>query len=169
MITSPKAVLSMTQDLDSPMKSEEALFYMVYASTAVGSWSDTELEELLVQARRDNERLGVTGMLLYSEGSFIQFLEGEKKTVMMMYDKILKDPRHRNAIKLWKAPFHREIFRIGLWGFERSANLIVIKLSGYTNFLEKDFPVTEFQNNPTDICRAPAGALQISRFENCSP
>lgn len=131
------------------MKGGDGLYYIVYASTAVGSWSDTEFEELLLQARRDNERLGVTGMLLYSEGSFIQVLEGEKETVMTMYDKILRDPRHRNPIKLMEGSLSQRNFPDWTMGFRKVSKSEMVKVSGYTNFLEKDFPVTEFQNNPT--------------------
>ena len=58
----------------------------------------------MVAARRKNPALGVTGLLLYSNGMFIQMLEGEKSVVTKLYNKILLDTRHHKEIIL----FHQD-------------------------------------------------------------
>jgi hypothetical protein len=52
------------------------VFALVYVSSATKPFSPDELSELLAQARVDNAALGITGMLLYSNGNFMQVLEG---------------------------------------------------------------------------------------------
>ncbi|WP_413666535.1 BLUF domain-containing protein [Mucilaginibacter sp. Mucisp86] len=72
--------------------------YLVYVSTAKKLMSDDELLDLLQTARIKNAKYNVTGMLLYSEGTFIQALEGEKEDLYTIYKAIELDFRHRNII-----------------------------------------------------------------------
>lgn len=51
---------------------------------------------MLDKARVKNEKLGITGCLLFYEGDFIQYLEGNQIKVLELYDEIKKDERHRD-------------------------------------------------------------------------
>ena len=62
--------------------------------------SDDELIALLEQSRAKNLNLGVTGILLYKSGNFMQMLEGEKDTVLGSYETIRHDDLHRNVINI---------------------------------------------------------------------
>lgn len=53
------------------------LFQIVYASHATTTFAEHELEAFLMQFRNNNEQIGITGVLLFAEGEFIQALEGE--------------------------------------------------------------------------------------------
>ena len=55
------------------------MFYLIYVSSAIKLMHDDELLLLLEKARENNSRLGITGMLLYKEGNFMQMLEGGKE------------------------------------------------------------------------------------------
>ena len=79
------------------------VYYLVYISSATWLMSDEELAALLMECRTNNERLQVTGMLLYKEGNFIQVLEGEQETVEQLYIKIRADVRHTGATELSSA------------------------------------------------------------------
>ena len=61
------------------------MFRLVYLSTANSHFSKAELTSLLQLSRSNNQRLGITGMLLYKDDNFIQILEGEKATVSVMH------------------------------------------------------------------------------------
>ena len=50
---------------------------LVYVSAARKLFDEAELSALLTQCRANNARLGVTGVLLYADGNFMQALEGE--------------------------------------------------------------------------------------------
>jgi hypothetical protein len=67
---------------------------LTYTSSATDLMSVTQLVELIEQIRPKNERLGVTGLLLYSGGSVIQTLEGASYAVYRVFDAIRADPRH---------------------------------------------------------------------------
>lgn len=56
-----------------------------------------EVDQILAASSTNNEKTGVTGMLLYRAGFFIQLLEGEQATVRALYAKIEQDSRHRES------------------------------------------------------------------------
>ncbi len=73
---------------------------LVYASAATTPFTENELLNLLDVSRRNNVELGVTGVLLFMEGSFLQVLEGPPDKVESLYDKIFQDRRHGAVLLL---------------------------------------------------------------------
>jgi methanogenic corrinoid protein MtbC1 len=69
---------------------------LTYQSRAVSRPSQSELEQLVKQARGRNRSLGVTGMLLYQNGRFLQTLEGPPAGLAMVWASIRRDERHRD-------------------------------------------------------------------------
>lgn len=49
---------------------------IAYVSSATVAFNETKLQDLVAQCQRNNERLGVTGILVYSDGNFMQVIEG---------------------------------------------------------------------------------------------
>lgn len=75
--------------------------------------STSELDSLLTQSRHNNLRDGLTGLLLYGDGSFMQILEGPEEAVDRTYRRILDDPRHRRLMKVDDARCDGRLF--GRW------------------------------------------------------
>lgn len=69
---------------------------LTYQSRAVSRPTESELEQLVSQARRRNRSLGVTGMLLYENGRFLQTLEGPPAGLQAVWSSICRDQRHRD-------------------------------------------------------------------------
>ncbi len=80
------------------------LIHLIYCSAASKPFSREDLAELLTKARRNNEQCGVTGMLLYTEGSFFQILEGEPETVDALFETIAEDERHTDLTRIIREP-----------------------------------------------------------------
>ena len=59
------------------------IFYLVYVSSAVRLFATAELLKILGKFRRNNQLLGISGLLLYKDGNFIQALEGTEETVLI--------------------------------------------------------------------------------------
>lgn len=76
------------------------MFCLVYRSVALQSFKKDELNELLHKARANNSRDGITGCLLFYEGEFIQYIEGNQLKVLNLFDKINKDNRHESITLL---------------------------------------------------------------------
>ncbi|MCD6061890.1 MAG: hypothetical protein K0S16_2201 [Moraxellaceae bacterium] len=72
-----------------------------YVSTACWQLDDSELEHLLQAARTRNREHGITGLLLYCEGSFMQYLEGPKADIAPVWDIIRADEKHNHIITLF--------------------------------------------------------------------
>jgi hypothetical protein len=51
-------------------------YRLIYASSAQRPLEAPELENIANVARSNNARQGISGMLLYKDGHFIQLLEG---------------------------------------------------------------------------------------------
>jgi hypothetical protein len=111
------------------------LYTAVYVSSAVGAWSTDRLTALLEQSREKNTALGVTGVLLHRDGTFMQVLEGEEDVVRPLYNVIAHDPRHADVVNVWSSLSpHR---RFGDWsmGF-RDLDAHPVDLPGYTEVLD---------------------------------
>jgi len=67
---------------------------LTYQSHALSAPSDEELSGLVEQARVRNSRHGVTGMLLYEDGRYLQTLEGPPEGLDEIWSSIKRDERH---------------------------------------------------------------------------
>jgi methanogenic corrinoid protein MtbC1 len=67
---------------------------LTYESRAAKAPSEDELNALVAAARVRNESLGVTGMLLYDKGRFLQTLEGPVDGLGQVWASIQRDERH---------------------------------------------------------------------------
>lgn len=70
------------------------LVRLMYASRAAEGVNQDSLMTILRQSKAQNPALGVTGVLCFSEGIFLQVLEGGRSAVNRLYNRIVADPRH---------------------------------------------------------------------------
>jgi hypothetical protein len=66
----------------------------MYASRANPAVDQDELISILRKSKANNPSLGVTGVLCFSEGIFLQALEGGRSAVNRLYNRIATDSRH---------------------------------------------------------------------------
>lgn len=118
---------------------DKPVHQLIYISAANRDFSEQELEELLAKARANNASLGITGMLLFHEGSFIQALEGPKDKVQALYEKIAEDDRHTETVVLYKGDQEEPDFESWSMGFYRSNQSSAENLEGFHNFLASGF------------------------------
>lgn len=76
------------------------LVRLLYCSRAADT-SPAAIEAILVQAREHNATTGVTGILCYGDGIFLQCIEGGRMQVSELFGSILKDPRHKDVALLY--------------------------------------------------------------------
>jgi len=77
---------------------------MIYISQATRKMSTSDLHEILKVAQDNNQSIDVTGSLFYNGGWFLQVLEGPTDTLKTLYNKIEKDPRHKNSRIIYDEP-----------------------------------------------------------------
>jgi hypothetical protein len=110
------------------------LHQVIYSSAAVEPFSDSALTELLATARVNNGRIGVTGMLLYHDGSFLQALEGDEDVLENLYAKIGKDKRHHRLVALLRRSVEARHFEQWQMGFV-SRNALPNNMPGFSDYL----------------------------------
>ena len=76
------------------------LVRLLYASRSSEPLTQEVIEAILVQSRRANPGLGVTGLLCHSGETFMQALEGGREVVNSLYLRIASDKRHREVTLL---------------------------------------------------------------------
>ena len=83
---------------------------IVYRSKAVRALSQVELRELMQVAQARNERESVTGLMLYDNNRFFQWLEGPPDSVERVMGSIRVDKRHRDLEILNSQPAQARTF-----------------------------------------------------------
>ena len=76
------------------------LVRLLYASRATEEVTQDELLSILKKSRINNLAAGVTGVLCYSGGVFLQVLEGGREPVSRLYNRIAGDTRHKQVVLL---------------------------------------------------------------------
>ena len=107
---------------------------LTYTSAATRLLSVGQLVELIEQIRPKNERLGVTGLLLYSGGNVIQTLEGDTTTVDTIFDAIRADARHDRVRVVDRRLVDERAFASWSMGFRNVTAREVAGLQDFTEF-----------------------------------
>ena len=128
------------------------MIYLVYASSSVKPCSSDELLQLLDKARQNNEKLGITGMLLYKDGDFMQVLEGDEAQVHSLSAQIAKDPRHKDMVTILEGHCTEREFPDWSMGFRNLNDIDSRSVPGYNTFLDSPLRSLAFAKSPT-LCR----------------
>ena len=86
------------------------LWAIVYVSKAARPVTRDDLLHILEGARRRNVEEGITGVLLYADGYFMQYLEGPEAGLHRVYAIIKTHPLHYGLIDLVREPVHTREF-----------------------------------------------------------
>lgn len=73
------------------------LCHLVYYSRRTSA-NATDIENIFDTARRNNEKLNLTGALFVSDDHFVQVLEGPHDVLLTLFIKIMEDPRHTEVV-----------------------------------------------------------------------
>ena len=75
---------------------------IVYTSEFSGNNDhiDDVIEKILEKAKKRNVEHGITGLLFYHQGRFLQIIEGSKDSLNDLMTKLESDPRHTNVERL---------------------------------------------------------------------
>lgn len=110
----------------------------VYVSRSSFSFTEADLATLLMNSRATNGRLGITGMLLHSEGRFIQALEGPEAAVRDRLAVIAADPRHTAVRTLVEEDVTERQFPAWTMGYPVATDDFASSIPGYDDFFGDD-------------------------------
>jgi hypothetical protein len=124
---------------------------ILYLSSATRPITDLELVDILTISRKNIERVGVSGMLLYRGGNFIQVLEGPDAAVGATYSRIEKDPRHDDITLILDEQVDVPRFREWSMGFQNINKLTGPELAGVSHFLKDDSLADALMQHPDRV------------------
>lgn len=124
------------------------LIHLVYVSSATVPFTQPGLLALLEISWRNNESVGISGMLLFRDGNFMQVLEGEEGVVNNAYARISSDPRHGGLITMLKGPITERNFPDWSMGFRNLDSIEARLAPGYNEFMNEDWRGQPMQESP---------------------
>lgn len=116
------------------MSEENELIHLIYVSAATVPFSPEDLQTLLAKARATNAGMGVTGMLLYVDGSFFQILEGPEEAVDDLFNRIGTDDRHSRVSIIIKEGTAERSFDEWTMGYADVSREDLVKVPGLNDF-----------------------------------
>jgi Sensors of blue-light using FAD len=124
------------------------MFHIVYASSASQAFTKSDLQTLLQEIRPKNADLGITGMLLYKDGNFMQALEGEEEVLTRLVRIIQHDSRHKGLLVLLRGSSEQRLFPDWSMGFRDLADERTVQMPGYSDFMNTSLTDAEFSRDP---------------------
>lgn len=121
---------------------------LIYVSSSVREMNPEELMDILKVSRENNVVSDVTGLLLYKGGNFMQALEGPDDVVLALYEKIKKDPRHKDVSIISTEQIQKRQFSAWEMAFTNLDNPEIKNEPGYSQFLQDEFTADVYRENP---------------------
>ena len=87
------------------------MYQLNYHSKSKSELTFTHLENILETAVTVNAEKDISGCLVYHNNNFVQILEGEKKDVLDVFEKIKTDKRHFDVCLLWENHVDKRYFK----------------------------------------------------------
>ena len=107
------------------------LHQIIYISHSLVPMTREELVELLDKSRRNNAALGVTGLLLHADGTFMQTIEGVSESVHELMARIEGDPRHTGMMTIVDEPIDRRSYGDWSMAFREISREQAARLPGF--------------------------------------
>lgn len=110
--------------------------------------NDREIISIVNASQINNQKLGVTGILLYNSGNFMQLIEGEEPAVETLYEKIRMDYRHASITLLLKENITHRNFENWQMGYRNLETLKKVDPTVLSPFMEEELNFSIYKNNP---------------------
>ena len=88
----------------------EILTQLIYTSERSPECDRSGIDNILSASQHNNEKKGITGILVYSKNRFFQYLEGDIAHVEDVYKNIIEDTRHQNINLRQLQPVSQRLF-----------------------------------------------------------
>ncbi len=124
-----------------------------YLSRATRDMSATDLLSLLMHAREKNQASGITGMLLYGNGTFLQVIEGDDAIIEGLVERLGRDSRHADVQILSRRVVPERQYSDWSMGFEQVSDRALEAVEGLRGFGAANFNFDELARNEAAVER----------------
>ncbi len=129
------------------------LFYLAYGSFATHAMEDEALASMLSKARVRNESSGITGVLLYGNERFFQYLEGPRSSVQTLFERIRQDSRHELISIFDQGDAEARYFTGWSMAFRPASSLTSDPLMGFLDYFNPNYDMSNWQRHPDWVMR----------------
>ena len=127
------------------------MYQLVYVSSAAVPFDSQSLAELLQEARENNHKDDVTGMLLYHDGNFFQVLEGPEDNVRRVYDRVAKDDRHQGVTTIYEEEADERAFSDWSMAWCEVSDRTLRDIPGFSDLMLRRNPDDSFGPDPQTV------------------
>lgn len=114
------------------------MYQYIYLSKAKNNITSQEIEGILSQAHVNNPKRGITGVLIYANGYFIQVIEGHRENVDTLMENISQDQRSEGVLVLANHAIEKRMFADWSMGYIKDIPKEVRHMMGFDFFRSLD-------------------------------
>ncbi|MEM9705971.1 MAG: BLUF domain-containing protein [Pseudomonadota bacterium] len=109
-----------TPRVDRRKSASSPIATLIYRSKSTPEFNPNDLEALVLAAQAKNAKLGVTGVVVFDDHRFLQWIEGPERKIETLFEAIRKDERHTDVEVLSEYVSDKRVF--GHWSMQLAAN-----------------------------------------------
>ena len=113
------------------------IYRLAYMSYAQIEEDGSNLMELVLQSRKNNQRNNITSLLIHGQAMFIQVLEGEKQQLEAVFDKIKQDPRHSHVSVIFTETIPKRRFQHWFLKYLPLNQTRLDRAAGFSEFIQQ--------------------------------
>jgi hypothetical protein len=122
-------------------------YQVLYVSKAKKEIDEQSIKEIVDQATTHNSKTGITGILLFRGGIFLQLLEGEKSKVDFLYKKISNDSRHEQVTQIFCLEKNEPLFENWSMGYHEVSDIDVSMINEFLSWNKLISAAKDLDNN----------------------
>ena len=115
-----------------------ALEALLYRSRIVNRIGPLHMLLLVERARQANRACGITGQLIYTDHSFVQYVEGPPAALDALWRKFGRDPRHYDVELIARFPLAQRRCPDAPLAFSSNAHFRRYQMIGFTTAADGD-------------------------------
>ena len=131
----------------------EDFVQLMYLSNSKPELKQSDLDAILEVSRRNNPSRGITGLLVFANGVFIQVLEGPTKEVHKLFETICDDSRHEAVAIIAEYIDQEPLFAKWSMAFIQSTFDELTKITDTPKMLNRDDVLELLSNDKTKAAR----------------
>jgi FAD-dependent sensor of blue light len=125
-----------------------SLVQLAYVSAEVRPLTEAEIKALMTFSAERNVKAGITGLLLYKDGKFLQLIEGPELEIDALFARIRSDSRHHNVIKLFRTPIAERGFPEWSMAYSNIGAPLIRNNRAFSAYLQTSLIEPEFGGMP---------------------
>jgi hypothetical protein len=130
------------------------ILQLTYSSISTKRMLTPDLYSILRTSRRNNQKNKITGLLIYSGDTFLQYLEGPKTSVHILFEKISQDNRHSEVNVLAEEKCSTRIFPKWEMAYSAPTTRDLANWIGLRNTTSIDEILNKLEDNPVLVREA---------------